>query len=284
MRNREIEETQKQMNSQTESIRSSQDPAQYWEQRLSTLKGLDGVGFIGLGLAFNEWMYRVRRRVFLREVVKITGNSVDGNVLDIGSGTGFWLKVWSSQGAKNLTGSDLTKVATEDLKLKYPQDRILQLDITSPETSKRLNETFNYISAIDVLFHITSDDGFSTAIANISKLLKKNGYFIFSENLPHERKERAVTQVNRTLEKVTGELDGNGLRIVSRVPMFVLMNAPIDSNWKPSNRLWQLFMMPLHFFPVLGHVYGTTLYPFEILLTRLLSEGPSTELVICQKI
>ena len=44
------------------------DPKNYWEQRLATSTGLEGVGYLGLGQPFNEWMYRVRRWNFKRFV------------------------------------------------------------------------------------------------------------------------------------------------------------------------------------------------------------------------
>ena len=42
------------------------DPRGYWEQRLSEHYTLGGVGYLGLGEGFNDWMYRVRRHVFLK--------------------------------------------------------------------------------------------------------------------------------------------------------------------------------------------------------------------------
>ena len=45
-----------------------QNPADYWENRLKKNYGLDGTGFIGLGISYNRWMYKIRRQVVIREV------------------------------------------------------------------------------------------------------------------------------------------------------------------------------------------------------------------------
>src|SRR5689334_17025711 len=73
---------------------SAFDPQAYWEQRLERSKGLEGVGYIGLGQAFNAWMYRVRRRTFLHVVSRHMPSRVGKAVLDVGSGTGEYLKRW----------------------------------------------------------------------------------------------------------------------------------------------------------------------------------------------
>jgi hypothetical protein len=35
--------------------------------------------------------------------------------------------------------------------------------------------------------------------------------------------------------------------------------------------------------PSVGHIYGTALFPLEMLLTKYLKESPSTEIMICRK-
>ncbi|HME11381.1 MAG TPA: class I SAM-dependent methyltransferase [Candidatus Acidoferrum sp.] len=258
-------------------------PAEYWEQRLTKLGGLDGVGFIGFGLAYNEWMYRVRKRIFLKHIRSVAFDPSTAQVLDVGSGTGFWVEVWKSLGVKKLTASDITVVASERLREKYPEYRVLRMDITSPEAGAP-GQQYDLISAIDVLFHIVDDGGFSRTFTNVGRLLKPGGFFLFSENLPHRAIPHSVTQVNRSLESVSAEVAGAGMRIVKRVPMFVVMNAPVDVRSAFLLRLWKLFMAPLQHFPVLGNAYGAALFPLECLLLEIFREGPSTELVICQKV
>src|SRR5262249_47905829 len=89
--------------------------ASFWEQRLSKNPSLVGVGHIGFGLAYNEWMYRLRKVVFLRHVRSLGVHFRKADVLDVGSGVGFWIRVWKSLGVQSLTGSDITAFATRKI-------------------------------------------------------------------------------------------------------------------------------------------------------------------------
>jgi hypothetical protein len=89
--------------------------------------------------------------------------------------------------------------------------------------------------------------------------------------------------VSRPLEEIEEIARKSGLRIIRRAPMFVLMNAPIDSSSRLPMLAWRAFLAPAHFVPLLGSVYGAVLYPIELALTRLMSESPTTEIMICQK-
>ena len=264
-------------------VREGQTRADYWEKRLTEFRGLDGVGFIGYGAAFNSWMYRARERVFRKQLSSLPLDFSQVNVLDIGSGTGYWVEVWKSLGVNSLTASDITEIASSKLAQRYPEYRVERLDISSAEVPAMLGGTYQAVSAIDILFHITSDEAYSRAISNIGRLLKAGGYFVFTENLPHNPMVRADSQVNRTLDEVSGELRRCGLRVVKRIPLFVIMNTPFDSKWKQAAFAWRLLMRPLRIFPFLGHLYGAVLFPVECFFQGLAREGPSTELVICQK-
>lgn len=259
-------------------------PKDYWERRLTEKWGLQGVGHISFGLPYNQWLYRVRRQVFRRHLGTLGLNCRTAKALDIGSGTGFWLEEWQSHGVQSLTGLDITHIAVEKLREKFPKVQILQLDISDPEASQKIPGRFDLISAFDVLFHITNESQFDSAVSNVAELLNPGGYFIFSDNLVRAAAIRSSQEVDRTVGHVTEALNRVGLQIRRRVPLFVLMNTPFDSSFRMMRYLWLFCMSPVHFVPPLGHLYGAVLYPLELLLTKLLSESPSTEMVICQKL
>jgi len=98
----------------------------YWEERLRGDYSLGGVGYQGLGETFNRWGYRARRRVFLRLMRPLIAPGA--RVLDIGSGTGFYLGLWRELGAGSVTGSDLTAVAVERLAARQPGVEAVRLD------------------------------------------------------------------------------------------------------------------------------------------------------------
>src|SRR4051794_9078605 len=108
---------------------ASFDPERYWSDRLSQTFSLGGVGWLGLGESFNRWMYAVRRRVFARTLRGRVESHA--RVLDVGSGTGFYVALWRELGVKDVTGSDLTNVAVERLEDRFPGLRFEQLDISA---------------------------------------------------------------------------------------------------------------------------------------------------------
>ena len=99
----------------------------------------------------------------------------------------------------------------------------------------------------------------------------------------HGAARRSDHQVSRSLEEIEGIVMESELRIVRRVPMFMLMNAPIDCSSRWPMLAWRAFFAPVHFVPFLGSIYGAVLYQIDMTLTRLMSESPTTEFMICQK-
>ncbi len=131
-------------------------PRDYWEQRLTGQFDLGSVGHLSLGTAFNKWAYRIRGIVFRRLVKSLPVDPRTCAILDIGSGTGFYLDRWKSLGAVNITGSDFTEKSVAELRAKYPDCGILNMDIGGT-IDESLAGGFDIISAMDVLFHIVDD-------------------------------------------------------------------------------------------------------------------------------
>jgi hypothetical protein len=77
-------------------------------------------------------------------------------------------------------------------------------------------------------------------------------------------------------------LDAN-LEIVDRIPMFVLMNAPVDAPGSLLQHTWKVAAGLSSRSEVAGFLVGALLYPAELALTAAVAEGPSTELMICRK-
>jgi hypothetical protein len=120
------------------------DPKAYWETRLANTFALQGVGYRNLGQGYNEWLYRVRRNIFLRAVKSMPLNWSEAHVLDVGSGTGFYVQLWQEIGVVSITGSDLTDVSVAHLQQDFPGKEFLRLDIGSlVRPSLRVNSTLS---------------------------------------------------------------------------------------------------------------------------------------------
>lgn len=268
------------------------DNREYWESRLREHCSLAGVGYLRLGGRYNEWMYRVRGEVFDRVVTGLVrGNGQrpgeDGwrgkEVLDIGSGTGFYVERWLKLGAR-VVGLDLTDVAVDSLTAGFPKARFLRADIGEPLEGVPLRPaSFHAVSALDVLFHIVDDAGYALAFQNISGLLRPGGWFLWSDNFLRHRSHRVSHQASRPLALSLQLVEAAGFEVVDRVPMFVLMNYPADSKSRLVRWGWTALVAPAMLAEPLGWVVGALLYPLERALVRRVRESPSTELMVCRK-
>jgi SAM-dependent methyltransferase len=263
--------------------RGAFDPSEYWQKRLSDSYSLGSVGWSSLGEKFNEWSYAVRRRVFGRAACRALAGRADANVLDVGSGTGFYLDLWQRLGAGYLTGCDLTEVAAQRLEQRFPGATIKRVDIGDAELALP-QRAYDAISIVDVLFHIVDDARYVRALSNLSGLLKPGGTLILSENLV-PRQSRAAHQVTRSRTWILSALREAGLVVDHEQPMFFLMNTPVGSDRPLLHRWWELMMKVVPRHEAIGWAVGATLFPIELALTRLLANrhSPSTTLVVCRR-
>jgi 2-polyprenyl-3-methyl-5-hydroxy-6-metoxy-1,4-benzoquinol methylase len=256
------------------------NPEDYWEGRLSANYSLGSVGWAGLGDAFNRWMYTVRRYVFRSAVLSAT-DSVSlsrSRVLDVGSGTGFYLDCWRGLGVKDLVGSDLTRTAVARLRLRLPDISIHQLDISSEEL-KPPEEPFDLVSVMDVLFHIVDDERYERAIRNLASMVKPGGLVILTENFVGRRRT-AKHQVMRTRREIEQQIRAAGITPVLERPAFVLMNSPVEAEARRMQAWWGLLTSAVEKHEVVGWVMGATLLPIELALVRAMKRGPSTKIWI----
>jgi SAM-dependent methyltransferase len=257
------------------------DAAEYWEGR-HELPGLAAVGHLRLGEPFNRWAYRARGQAFRRAVAPVIGDLQPRRVLDVGSGKGFYLERWGEMGATDVSGSDLSPSAVDELRARFPDSRFTTMDIGAPLPEGLAGE-FDAVSAFDVLFHVIDDEDYLRAFRNLAQLLRPGGIAVFSEYLAEGRTRRAEAWVKRTGEETEAAMRGAGLVPVRRTPMFFLMNPPSQAGPTLHRRAWRALAQSIRRHPSLGGPAGAVLYPLEVTLGRLLSDGPSTYIVVCRK-
>ena len=254
----------------------------YWDERLSQHWGLHGVGMLIFGKNYNAWLYRVRAAVFRRTLKKLGLDLRTAVVLDIGSGTGFFIEQWKKFSPKQIVGVDIAPFAVEQLKLRFPNEEFHQLDVglSIPE---KFHEVFDVASAIDVLFHIPNDEAYRTTFENLYTCVKPGGVLIFTEAfLQQTPPQQGQYWRGRSRTEIEDILHQVGFTILSRRPWNYLMSAPSDA--PPSLRkLWERLTRYLYGRERLGWLVGAILYPIEWLLTRLAAESPATEIMMCRK-
>ena len=255
---------------------------QYWEDRHGRGASLDSVGWTGLGRAFNGWMYEVRRRIFLRVVPRFVTCTPQTRVLDVGSGTGFYLKLWQRLGAGRIEGSDLSERAVDWLRTEYPGIPMHVLDLGAEELSLE-PESYDAISAMDMLFHILDDDAYRRALRNLARLVRPEGRVILTENMLDDRREEGPAQTSRSEREIVGWMAEAGLEPIASVPMFVLLNGPVDSTDPRLTRWWTLLTKLVSRNEAIGWTLGALLTPVELAAVRRVRRGPSTKLLVCRR-
>jgi SAM-dependent methyltransferase len=259
------------------------DARRYWEERLADDYSLTGVGFRRLGPSFNRWAYQVRQARFQDAVDRLELDPASSRVVDIGSGTGFYVDHWLQLGA-TVTGLDLTETAVDHLRSAYPAATFVRADIGDPAVVEQVGAgTVDAVSAMDVLFHVVDDAAYATALANIRDLLRPGGYLLYSDAFVHGPTQRVEHRVSRSLSDVTEVMRHVGLEVVDRRPFFWLMNDPQDSRNPVYKGLWYAAAALISTSDRIGDLAGRRLYPLELKLTTERSESPSTELMVCRR-
>ncbi|MEC3892783.1 class I SAM-dependent methyltransferase [Nocardiopsis sp. LDBS1602] len=250
----------------------------FWEHRLEGDWTESGVGYRALGRPFNSWMYKVREEVFLREIGRLGLGGA--SVLDVGSGTGFYVGLWDRLGAGEVTGCDMTDAAVERLRGRFPRHRFVRQDASELDAFGRAD--FDVASCMDVLFHITDDDRYASAFVQLGRVVRPGGTLIISENCLQRPEQRGEHQVNRTLETIAAVADKAGFDIVHRVPMLMLMNAQVDASL-PWRKVWGAFLRAVTLTGPTGWLAGAALYQVDRRLVRGRTESPTTELLVLER-
>jgi 2-polyprenyl-3-methyl-5-hydroxy-6-metoxy-1,4-benzoquinol methylase len=258
------------------------ETSRYWEDRHAPEESLNTVGWKGLGRSFNRWMYAVRRHVFEDVVSELLRRKQDPRVLDVGSGTGFYLEIWQRLGVSRLEGSDLSERAVSRLRDAFPSVSIHRFDLGAADLELSSGR-YDVISAMDVLFHIVDEPGYQQAVYNLARLLAPGGHLVMSENLLADEVLHGPVQVSRTEAEVLRLLREAGLHVVDRIPMFVLLNNPVDSRSRLLRGWWTLLTKLVSMHEGLGWLFGASLMPVELLALRLVKRGPSTKLLVCRR-
>ena len=262
---------------------TSFDADRYWEDMHRVNAGFAAVGFGVLGTQFNSWMYRVRRRV-LRRAVRRGAIQVRGaSVLDVGTGTGFYVREWQRLEAAEVTGIDVSAAAVSRLRGEITEAHFLEADVADPIPNV-LAGGFDIVSAFDVLFHIVDDERFGWAIENLGRLTRPGGHLLLSENFLRGSTLRHHHQVSRTRDEIDRALAAAGFETVLRLPMFVLLNSPVDSEFRPLRLFWRGLAGVSRRSHRLGGLLAACLYLPELGLTAVVREGPSTELHVCRRV
>ena len=255
-----------------------------WDERLRSNTGESSVGCAGFGVQYNRWLYRLRARVFSRTVKRLWPGDANIRVLDVGTGTGFYIRQWQRHGVHRIEGLDFSPSGIEILRQRFPGVPFHLADI-GQQPLEIEQGAYDVVSAFDVLFHIVDDARYQAAMNNLVRCLKPGGILLFTENFVHHERPRVSDyHYSRTLHDIERTARDAGLVMEQRHPIFVLMNAPDDSTHPALTLWWRMVSKVAQRGEWLGWLAGACLFPLDGVLTRVLREGPSTELAVCRRV
>ncbi len=268
------------------------DPKIYWEERFSRKLDLTTVGQMGLGYAYNSWLYRARFHTMRRALKKLGLDISCKSLIDVGVGSGAWIPYWQKYKVSQIVGLDITSASVDALGSLYPQYNFFKVDICS--TSKiPSDETFDIVTAFDVLFHITKDSDFSNGILNLSKLVRHGGLLILSDSFCEKPLGPFYHEYHRSYDDYLREFASKGLKPVHIEPIFYTMTTTIcDSNFA-NKHLFPRFTKAVLFIVSklssrpqtewMNHLIGCTLYLLDAIFYQLGRPGCSLKLLFAQK-
>lgn len=262
-------------------------PEAYWTERLSGRLDLDAVGYRGLGLGLNTWMYLLRRAA-VRRALHRQGISLQGAaVAELGVGTGFWVDEWHRSGASRILGADITASSIQALKQRYPQHSFVRCDVGSPDLlAVASGRQFDLVVAMEVLLHITAAEQFRGALDNLRDLTKPGGYALLSD-LFLCTEVRAHHQISRTLTDYEREMGRRGFRLVARAPVLFSLHPSSFTRHGARKYLaalrWRVVGMSMRRMPALGWLLGAPMYIWDLACQHVRREGPSTHLTIWKR-
>ena len=198
------------------------NPEEYWENRLSDHQDLRGTGHRAFSVAYNQLLYRAQKDSLDMLLDRNAINFKDKDILDIGSGFGFYIDYFLSKSPRSIRGVDITEVSVNYLKNNFPKGEFFKLDISSNDLT--FEKTYDFISAIYVLIHIIDDQKFTNAVSNICMLLNPGGYLLITDTfkktlIPNPKHVRL-----RSLSCYQSVFDEYGVRVVDILPVYYFLD------------------------------------------------------------
>jgi SAM-dependent methyltransferase len=179
------------------------DAKRYWTDRYKKWGGdVRGCGDEAASWEKNQELYVEGYNVLGRLTRGI--DFPTARILDIGCGSGYYTGFMYDRGVKDYAGVDIADNFYTALVADYPAYGFFQGDCTKPMLA---GESYDLILVIDVLEHITTDDGFAGLIENIKTLLAPGGTVVIGPVFDTGKKRLFYLRnwAVRDLEKHFGE-------------------------------------------------------------------------------
>ncbi|MDD5773747.1 MAG: methyltransferase domain-containing protein [bacterium] len=162
---------------------------EYWDNRAqqygNSQNGFKAICSYGSPYFYNKYIDLIHKKVFYKML-----NSIDiknKKVLDLGCGVGRWCRILAQKGAK-VTGAD---ISNEMIKIAgIPADKNVDFLNAAIAEIELPADTFDLITCVTVLQHITDEKEFKKSVGNMVRLLNKNGKIFILEVAPNRARDK----------------------------------------------------------------------------------------------
>ena len=264
------------------------DPTEYWESLLDEHFSVRGTAYAHLPRRMNDYLYRSQREAVARQLDRYSVRP--SRVLDVGCGTGEWLRFWQSRGVGDLAGVDLTSAAVERGRRTFPNIEFLQADVS---TTLKLDRPVDAVSAMSVLLHLTDEARFDAALRNIRGVLNPGGWLVAIDPVIVHRwwgppVDEAANSRARTHDRWRKALREAGFAPTALRPATCLLANPADTRFKRTFHLLNLYWWAVGRIVAESDrraaVVGAPLAAADRLLVRIARTGPSTKVLLARAI
>lgn len=198
----------------------------YWNNRLNNKFDIEGVGYIGLGKIYNNYLYKNRLEILDYILKNILINNRNLSVLELGPGIGIFTRYFNGIEINDYKAIDISKKSIDELSKQYKEYKFINGDISK---SEYYDKKYHLIFAADVLLHVTNENNYKATILNISKSLNDDGICILLDPISIlNTKSESEHVIIRDIEYVKSILEDNNLELVQMLPVAFFMNYPFD--------------------------------------------------------
>ena len=264
-------------------------PREYWGELHDEAHDLGIVGYPTLPLVFNQYIYANAAEAVLHGL-DAAGVGVRGRtVLDVGSGTGFWIDLWLRQDAAQVAGSDLVPTAVDRLSRRFPDCAFAPADIT--ERAPFPGRTFDVVSIMSVLHHVVDEARFRSALVNLSSQVAPDGRLVVLDGLVVRGRwmpssAESAHNVSRTLSQWQVALAETDMRVTRILPTASFLSDPVDAGsrfaFAAHRYWWRAFTASIRNRDRLAAAVVPPLAALDRAVTRRLRSGPSSKLLVLE--
>lgn len=264
----------------------------YWSEKHAEAEDLfSSVGYSALGQEFNRISYQGRRIPAIDRLLSEGSVSV-GSILETGVGTGVYARLWERFDVSEWVGVDISEVAVKRLQEEYPEHEFYNADISSSQglnvMRKDGRRSFDVVTAIDILYHITEDSQFARALMNLGRCVAPGGVLVVTDVFTKSARTIAPHVRRRPLRLYRQILTRLGFVEYRREPILAVMGDPVMPE-EPGvgdvlqNAIWRLTQKAIRSAPrasreVVGGLLARLLLPIDSLLCSAgVSQGVNLE-------